>query len=154
MTPRIARATSAIANRQGCAILNRRQPCAFAMLHPSLGSKGFLPDQSLQKGNGRDAFQRCDVLLFEGVESHRFLFQANSEASPSVPSHARRSHSRRTRRQTSLKSSRLRGRAVRRASRDAIESGALSFCNHQRFVNVLSFFAHAPIEHCRVRFSK
>ena len=39
-----------------------------------LRSKGVPPDQSLQKGNGRDTFQRCDVLLFGGVESHRFLF--------------------------------------------------------------------------------
>jgi hypothetical protein len=37
-----------------CAILNRRQACAFDMLHPSLGSKGFQPVQSLQKGNGGD----------------------------------------------------------------------------------------------------
>jgi hypothetical protein len=58
---------------QKCAILNRRQPCAFAMLHSSLGSKGFLPDQSLQKGNGRDTLKRCGVLLF-GALSRTVFF--------------------------------------------------------------------------------
>ena len=117
----------------GCLeVCNSEQTAVLRLRYasPFLGSKGFLPDQSLQKGNGRDTLERCDVLLFGALSRTVSFFGQRLRLAPRCLHVHDEANPRAEDQNVGARDQLL--SAVPKVSRIILSGGAFLFCTRRR----------------------